>query len=210
MKTTTCILLAGGRASRLGVLKGLFERRGEPWILHQLRALRTAGVTHAVLGLGFGSEQYFERFPDWRTAMENWIDAEGLRLRVAINPRPEHGPFSTLKAAWAVAGSLDAAFVLPVDVPCPHPEVWRKLAGAMDGEATLVTAPYCEQTDGVTQGGHPVLLRGTLGVGTAADGSRLDVFLRALPRESVRRVRVEDQRVLQNLNTPEDFARAAL
>ena len=62
------------------------------------------------------------------------------------------------------------------------------------------------------RGGHPVLLSGAF-VSQLAQlpvehpESRLDHQIRALPESRVSRVEVRDPRVLDNLNTPEDFAR---
>src|SRR5579883_3265337 len=110
------IVLAAGRSSRMPVPKGLVEVRGRPWLEHQLDALRDAGVLRVVVVLGFAREAYERALPHMRE-----------RAAVAINEAPERGPFSSLQCGISeLAG--DAAYVLPVDVPCAGASVWRALA----------------------------------------------------------------------------------
>ena len=59
------VILAGGLATRLRPLteqtpKSLIEINGEPFIAHQLRAVREQGVSEAVLCLGFLGERVQE------------------------------------------------------------------------------------------------------------------------------------------------------
>lgn len=62
-------ILAGGLATRLRPLtekvpKLLVEVAGEPFFNHQIRLLRTAGLTQLVLCLGFLGEQIVEQYGD--------------------------------------------------------------------------------------------------------------------------------------------------
>lgn len=62
------------------------------------------------------------------------------------------------------------------------------------------------------RGGHPVLLSSAMvsaliGLPVDHPDSRLDRQIHALPVDRVARVEVKDPRVLDNLNTVEDFAR---
>ncbi len=108
------------------------------------------------------------------------------------------------------------AYVLPIDVPAPSPDVWQALAEALgeprslrkpgkDPECPTAAVPVLA---GGTSGGHPVLLSGDLvdRVRTLARTARLDHVLRE-DGVLVSRVVVSDPRVRMNLNELADWAR---
>jgi NDP-sugar pyrophosphorylase family protein len=64
-------ILAGGLATRLrpateNVPKALIKVAGEPFLAHQLRLLRNAGIRHAVLCVGYRGEMIEHEFGDGR------------------------------------------------------------------------------------------------------------------------------------------------
>ena len=88
---TACIVLAGGRGTRLaaevpGLPKCLAPVAGQPFLHWQLQALRQAGLHDVVLSLGYLHE-----------AVLRWCEAagartggplDGLRLRCVVEPQP--------------------------------------------------------------------------------------------------------------------------
>src|SRR5437879_4674848 len=108
------ILLAGGRSSRAGEPKGLMEIDGRPWIEHQLEAFAAIGA-RAIVVLGYDADAY-------RAALDRCSFAVEIAVEIAINAAPERGPFSSLQEGARRARG--AAFVLPIDVPCPERTVW--------------------------------------------------------------------------------------
>jgi CTP:molybdopterin cytidylyltransferase MocA len=167
---------------------------GRPWLEHQLDALRHQGLRSVVVVLGHHAERYLPIL-------------EPRMVHHVTNPLPDRGPFSSLQAGLSALTPGSAAWVLPLDVPCPSQEVWTALRQAFSSSSVDVAMPVY---DG--RGGHPVLLSGDLVAslqGLPVDGphSRLDRQIHALPHERIARVEVKDPRVLDNLNTAEDFAR---
>ena len=203
----TVIVLAAGRGDRAGVPKGLVDVQGAPWLERQLDRLAECGLARAVVVLGHAFEEHVAEMPWVAAAVAKPIPLLGLRIEVARNAAPERGPFSSLLCALERA-SGGAAYVLPVDIPCPGRPVWDALAGAL-AKNVLAAVPA---RDG--HGGHPVLLSRALverlrAVSPDAGDARLDAQLRGLPAGAVARVACDDVRAFTNLNTPEDWASLA-
>jgi molybdopterin-guanine dinucleotide biosynthesis protein A len=90
----------------MGMPKGLVEIDGEPWILHQLRAVPPPVIVVV------GRERY-----------------EGLVVDPVVNEDPDRGPFSSVRTG-ALHTTAASAFILPLDVPSPDPRVYRALEQA--------------------------------------------------------------------------------
>lgn len=198
------VILAGGRAERMGFPKGLIDVGGETLVERQLRRYREAGGQRPVVVLGEHAEVYRARLP------------ELLSVGV-LNPEPATGPFGSLQIGLAAVGVRPDAggrgeerrfcgvFVQPVDVPPPQPSTYRALAAAL-GEGVDVSRPRCGGKHG-----HPVLLAHAfasrlLGVPCPGSEARLDRQIRALPSERLASVEVDDAAVLGNWNEPGDVS----
>lgn len=194
MERHPVIVLAAGKSSRAGMPKGLIDVDGRPWLEHQLDALRHHGLRNIVVVLGHHAERYLPIL-------------EARSVRHVLNPAPDRGPFSSLQSGLSGLSPGSTAWVLPLDVPCPSQEVWMALQQKFVEASFDVVLP----TYG-GRGGHPVLLSGAFVSQLASlavdhPESRLDRQIHALAVDRVARVEVKDPRVLDNLNTPEDFAR---
>ena len=123
------ILLAGGQSSRMGTPKGLVDYQGQPWLLEQLSRFEAASGKEAVIVLGYHQERYFERIPWLRGARYEASVQSGLAVSVVVNKTPELGQFSSLQCAipFLLEKDWSGAFILPVDVPGPHSEVYGRL-----------------------------------------------------------------------------------
>jgi len=188
------VILAAGRSSRLGEPKGLVVVGGRFWIERQLDAVAAAGVIRPVVVLGFDRDRYES------------VTGLTRRARIAVNPDPERGPFSSLQHGLALVGPDEAVFVLPIDVPAARPATWAALSGAIGSADAAVP------TDEGGGGGHPVLLSSGFAarlraLDPALPDARLDVQLRRLDPAAVARVAANDDRIRLNLNAPEDWGR---
>jgi molybdenum cofactor cytidylyltransferase len=206
MQVFPLILLAGGQSSRMGTPKGLVEYQGRPWLLEQLNRFGAASGREAVIVLGYHQERYFERIPWLRIARDEASVRSGLAVSVVVNNAPEFGQFSSLQCAIPFLQEKDwpGAFILPVDVPGPHQEVYGRLVEAFNHKLDVVIPQYR------SKGGHPVLLsRRFLGrlisLSAANREVRLDTQIRTLSPERVARVEVRDAQVCLNINTLEAF-----
>jgi CTP:molybdopterin cytidylyltransferase MocA len=178
--------------------KGLIEVDGRPWIERQIEALRRAGMPNVIVVLGHQKEAY-----------ERVLRAQGVVT--TVNPDPDRGPFSSLQSGLgSLPAGVQAAWVLPVDVPCPSRAVWERLEQEASLRGSDVALPVHHG-----KGGHPVRLslpfaRQLLALSPLDPDARLDHQIHRLPSSRISRVEVEDPRVLANLNTSDDFARHAV
>lgn len=200
---TTAIILAAGQASRMR-LEGEFkskallplpyppaERDNGPW-LPALACLaqtyRQAGVQDIMLVSGYHQH-------------ETETLARELGLLCANNSAPWAGMFSSVRTALAAMAPCDSFFVNPVDVPLIAVDTIRSLLAqsAVQPDAVLVPVHAGEE-------GHPPLIPGQYRERILShDGDNgLAGALQALPRM---RVDVADPFVLEDMDTPEDYAR---
>lgn len=187
------ILLAAGDSSRFGSPKGLASIDGVPLIKWSVGRFLAAGGGHVIAVVGRHGNAYAAAL-------------EGSGAEVVVNPCPDRGAFHSLQLglAHATVGAGGALFVLPVDVPAPHPQIWRALA-TCDGSFAAVVPSHGGR------GGHPVRLGRAFAaqlreIPWNATDARLDRQLRALPAEASLRFEVADAGIRANLNTPEAFA----
>ncbi len=127
-------ILAGGLAMRLRPLtekipKSLMDLHGEPFIVHQLRLLRSRGVTRVVICAGFLGEMIQQVIGDgahWGVRADFSFDGDQLR-----------GTAGALKAALPLLG--DAFFVLYGDsyLSCDYDAV--QIAFEASSKAGLMT-----------------------------------------------------------------------
>jgi len=180
------------------------------WLEDQMLKFKRAGGGCVVVVLGFHRGQYLESLP-WLQSGDFRKNAfQGLEIIAAINSRPEDGPFFSLLAGFSAlhGRTVEAVWVLPVDVPCPATETFLQLlSAATEKEGTLACIPMYEG-----RGGHPVLLNASLfsrfeTLASDDPEARLDTQIRKLPSTSVRRVEVIDPSVRVDINTPEELAR---
>jgi CTP:molybdopterin cytidylyltransferase MocA len=192
----------------MGEPKGLIDARGKPWLEHQLDSFRAAGGKRAYVVLGFQKEIYREAV-DWLDSSPGtWIEQGGLFRSAVINGSPHYGPFSSITAAAQalLCRSDPGAFVLPVDVPAAGKEVWENLAQNLAGPVQACLPVFAKH------GGHPVLLarsflKTLIQIPVDSENARLDFQLRDLGENQIVRISVEDDRVVKNMNTPEDLER---
>jgi NDP-sugar pyrophosphorylase family protein len=80
------VILAGGLATRLGDItqatpKSLVDVNGEPFVLHQLRLLRSRGFSQVLLCIGYLGEQIMERVGNgWNLGLTVQYSFDGPRL----------------------------------------------------------------------------------------------------------------------------------
>jgi CTP:molybdopterin cytidylyltransferase MocA len=197
------ILLCAGRSERMLAPKGLLLFKNRPWIIEQLFKFKECGGIHVIIVLGFDSEVYLQCI----NAHREILITEHFSVSLAQNPIPSHGNFSSLKVGLAafLAEKPDASsFVIPIDVPCPKQETWLKLQQSMH-VGTHACVPFFQK-----KGGHPVLLSRhfmtqLVDVHDDEPTARLDMQIKALHRDLIKHVTVQDSIILYNLNSLEDW-----
>ncbi len=212
------IILAAGASTRMGKRK---------------ECLQFCDVTCLHIALGNAVEAGFGTpIVATRSEREKELEADFLTKRIvvsiAINPQPDLGQTSSLLAGLQVLPAGVCAFLIyPVDYPlvragdldrlyeayaqpmregesASSPTGDRSDAGSGSGlgESPLIVAPSFRR-----RRGHPVLVDASLApelLALAPGGSARDVLARHAGR--TRYVDFDDDRVLVDMDTPEDYA----
>jgi molybdenum cofactor guanylyltransferase len=187
------LVLAGGRSSRFGREKAAAEIDGRPMLARIAEGL----APHvAALGINAPPERWAARF-----AAEH-----GLPL-LPDSPGDPDGPLSGVKAgmAWAKAAAAELLVTTPCDTPFLPPDLVPRLAQALTpaaGAATARTAEglqplcslwRCDRLEAIqmalADGEHPAIRKVLADLGAVEVG-------------------FDDPRAFDNINTPQDYARA--
>jgi len=191
----SAVVLAAGASSRMGTPKPLLDFDGRTCLDLVVTACLDGGAGEAVVVVGFGA-----------TAVRAAIEGRE-RVRVVLNPHPERGQTSSLKAGLsAVPAGAAGFFVLPAD----HP-LLRGRDVAILRERFQVRAPGKSIIIPSFGGrrGHPVLMaiahREPL-LGTE-DDAPIRGYVRARDPE-IDVVGAESAGVVTGINSPDEYVEA--
>ena len=182
------ILRAAGEASRMEACKVLLPIGGRPALEVAVERLREAGIGDVVVVTGFHGERV--------AAL-----AASLGCRVAENPDPKRGMFSSVQCGIAALGAdVRGAVLLPADIPLAKPRTIRELVEQLESEAGVVIPSFAGRT------GHPAVFGKAhfariLGWGGAGG---LRGYFESLGKAPVV-LPVADQAVLMDMDTPPDY-----
>jgi len=142
------IVLAAGRGSRMGGPKALMPVRGQPWWMHQSRRLAELGgsVTWVVSA-------------EVHAGIEPALQGDSPVHRIVVD---SSAPMfhSVLAGVRSLHGTYEGVFILPIDVPTPQPETWRRLRldPSTTGSSTPAPSSSPRVPTSLGQRGHPVFL----------------------------------------------------
>ncbi len=188
---TSAILLAAGESTRMGQPKALLPWGDITLIEFQVRQLSEAGVGEIVVVLGHAAEEIRERVPD--------------TARVVVNLHFQEGRATSLRAgATALPDDADAIVVLNVDQPRPS-DLISRLIEAYAASDTLISRPVFGK-----EHGHPIVLAGLLleELRSVEEESQGLLGVVNAHRSEMQDVDLEDERVLVDFNTPEEYEKA--
>lgn len=183
---SAALLLAAGRSSRMGE-----EKLFLPWG----RATVLRATAEAILGAGFG------RLIVVCGANEEKVGAAlaGLRYELVRNAYAENGMHSSIRAGLTHAGELDAFAVCLGDQPTVPSELYARLLSSL-GSAPLAAPLFGDRR------GNPVVIAGRLipEILDHADEDRGCAYL--FKNHEAHLLEVEDPSVVQDLDTPQEYA----
>ena len=134
------IVLAAGRASRMGSNKLIAELGGEPIVRRTVRGVLGSRARPVIVVTGHQADAV-------RAALA------GLEVRFVHNPDHAEGMSTSLRAGIAAAGPVDAALICLADMPRLGPAHLDAVIEAYRaGEPTQIIVPTCDR-----KRGNPVL-----------------------------------------------------
>ncbi|HTP24924.1 MAG TPA: NTP transferase domain-containing protein, partial [Anaeromyxobacteraceae bacterium] len=187
------IVLAGGYSSRMQSFKPLLPWAGTCVIERAVRTFLDSGTMDVTVVVGHRGEEL-------RPILER------LRVRCVVNPEYPRGMYSSLVAGVRSLGEeVRACFVLPADMPAIRGRTIALLARSHCRAEPSVVYPVFRG-----QRGHPPLISSRLfpAIGSGEGREGLRGVLSQYEGEA-REVRVLDEGVLMDLDTPEDYARTS-
>ncbi len=190
------ILLAAGASRRMGTSKPLLLWRGEPLGRRMARTLRDGGADQVIVVVG----------PDIADSTIADSITDLTRVIAVVNPTPQQGMLSsvqagirkTLESRITVKGWL----VCPCDLPLLQPAHVAAVLEAWEAEPKSITAPTVNG-----KRGHPTLFGNfwttdILEMDSTQVG--LNTLLATYPA-AVREVLVEDDAIVRDADTPEEW-----
>jgi len=141
---------------------------------------------------------YFEAIPEWRLAVNKYINYDDIKLKVILNNKPQLGSFSTLKKALKVVEDPNDVLVCPIDVPLLNAAELKKIIST---KSSVVKPTYEGKS------GHPIKVDAKF-VKHLTDqpfSSRLDTLILKIPSKDISKVISSDEQIVMNLNCPKDW-----
>lgn len=187
------IVLAAGRSRRMGSPKAFLRLDGDTFLGRAVSALRDGGCSAVVVVTGPAGEA---------PASEIGGAAARLGAAVAVNAEIGSEQIDSLRAGLrGLGGEVEAAVVLPVDVPGVDAGLVRGVIAAFRATAAPLVQPY----DGARHG-HPVLFARALWPqllqGELPDGARTVIHAHRHERAELRVPRLH-----ADVDTPDDYRR---
>jgi molybdenum cofactor cytidylyltransferase len=186
------IILAAGSSTRMGRPKALLPIGHTTFLRHILDLYRDSGVDRTVVVLGKDSGSVGAEFA-------------GADAMIAVNPRPEGGQISSLLVGLKALEPLSppAVIVHPVDHPAVTAATIRQVVDSALTRPGKIIIPVC-----AGRRGHPVVFPS----GVFRDLERVPSGegARAVTRSrsaDVLEIDTEDEGVLTDIDTPDDYER---
>jgi len=192
----SAVILAAGESSRMGRPKALLEWRGLPFIEHVCDALRSAGVEDRVAVLGRAEKEILAA---WQPSGE----------KIAVNPRPEDGQLSSLRAGLEAADpSAEAFLVCLADQPTIAPATYRAVIDRWRAEKGSIIIPRTfRASDSRMKRGHPIIIpsahRRLCFEGPLDKGLH---WVTHHPSVKIADLDLDDAEIIRDFDTPEDYA----
>ena len=187
------LILAAGCSTRMGQFKPLLPIAGTTVIAQVVAMFRAAGIDRIGVVTGHRAEE-----------IEPVVNRLGAM--VVRNPDFQQGMYSSIQAGIRAVGALsptvDACFLLPVDIPLVRPESVTALALAFATRRAPITYPRFNG-----QRGHPPLVSNALFAEILAgkgEGGLRELLRKHQPESAD--VDVLDEGVMLDMDTPEDYA----
>ena len=185
MQAIDLIILAAGKSSRYGSLKGFAHYNGSPLLssaieLHQNNFL---GKTIIV-------------YSDYSLEYEKVLSKKYPNAIFTLNPEPDYGPFSSLQEGLKKSDS-DHILILPVDCPARLIKTWKELTHAITPQKSV----YKPRKN--NKSGHPIIINREIKslILRSQKTNQLNQLLKSINFNEIMYVETEDPEILNNINS---------
>lgn len=184
------LILAAGCSTRMGQFKPLLPIAGTTVVAQVIAMFRAAGIERIGVVTGHRADE-----------IEPVVDRLGVT--VVRNVNFQQGMYSSIQAGVnSLLPTIDACFLLPVNIPLVRPESVTALAQAFAMRRAPITYPRFNG-----QRGHPPLVSNALFAEILAgkgEGGLRELLRKHQPESAD--VNVLDEGVMLDMDTPEDYA----
>jgi molybdenum cofactor cytidylyltransferase len=188
-KDFSVIILAAGKSSRIGLPKlSLRYNENKIFIEHIVNEYETFGCKEIVIVVNESGSNFLT---------ENKIQFSD-NVKITINKYPEWHRFYSLKTGAKRLSEVSTVFIHNVDNPFVNHVVLNELLGNTN-KADYINPEF------KGKGGHPILLSKKIVedmIATKEDQIHFKEYLNKYPKK---KVQVDDEKVLVNINTKDDY-----
>jgi len=186
----TGVVLAAGRSGRMGRPKALLEFRGRSFLESILATMAQSGLDSRIVVAGPNA-----------TLVAPIVPTDVRLVTEGTGPQP----IDSIRAGIRAAGNVDGILVWPIDLPHVEAGTVRALLSAFDASTPLVVPSFNHRR------GHPVIWGSQTWSALLRDGSGKREGAREVARLfRVYHVDVRDAAVIDDIDTPEAYARLVL
>jgi CTP:molybdopterin cytidylyltransferase MocA len=182
------IVLAAGLSSRMGSCKPMLPLDGACALQRTILLFHSAGISHVLVVLGHRAAE-----------LQPVVERNGARP--VINPRYQNGMYSSfLAACHALPSAVQAAFVLPADVPLVRPVTIKLMLSEFASHPTRILYPLFSEC----RGHPPLIARHILNEAVHGASGPLSSLLERHATEA-HDVPVFDEAIHTDMDTPADY-----
>jgi molybdenum cofactor cytidylyltransferase len=183
------IILAAGASARMGSPKALLKIGGKTFLRHIVDVLRDSGISGIVIVLGSGADRIADSLA--------WFDG-----KVVVNQDWQRGQLTSLISGLDAIGGrhIQGVLVCPVDHPLATSRLIRSMCEAVEASQNIIIPVF----KGIR--GHPVIFPSRF-----IDSLRsapLEMGARQLLRDhpdDILEIETDDEGVIRNIDTPEEY-----
>ncbi len=189
------LIFASGKSTRMQQPKAMLQINGIPWIQQQATALSSLNFSNIFIV----------------TNKDLYITLQKLcpNQIIILNEQDSLGPFFSIQLGiQSILKKFPSTsvFIKPVDIPVSDTEVWQQL------ESKIIPGILASIPSYSNKKGHPVCVSNNIArkiekFDVYAENARLDYILRDIPEENKLICKVNDKKIILNINSPEDWER---
>lgn len=183
------IILAAGKSGRMGKPKFLLEHASGETFLHRLITdYQRAGIHEMVVVV---NNIDFENQPEYFSTLPEWV-------KIIQNPTPEQGRLLSVQLGAGALSGNTPCFIHNIDNPFVEITLLQQLHRSLE-EAGYVKPVFAEK------GGHPILVSDKIIAVLRDETNEFQDFKQLLNSFFGKRLEVECEEVLLNVNTQEEY-----